>query len=845
MQATQSSKLQSGITDMAIRAQERRARRLLLQGNLDTAMAVYHEILELSPDYANAHFQLGLCYRQRRQWSEAAAALQQAHILGDDRAEPLLSEMRATAPNLVPAPPTDDVEDDASPAVVVGGQVMTLTQVPADAAGVLTEQPPEPPIDMAPPEVEVGHAPPGTHTVSEPRAVYVARNTPLEARDAAEEAAQRPILCPPLDDVFALGGPLAASLGARYRPRPGQVQMASLIRDALQGRQHAVIEAGTGIGKSFAYLIPVLWSGAPAVVSTSNKGLMNQLWEKDIPRLQQIAPRKTKAALLKGRGNYVCRRQLERLQTQVGHPDQDKDMKLIRDGLAREPSGDMERMGLPPALAARLRATSRECKGRRCPHFDTCFYEQAKREAAKADVVVTNHAMLCHNALLFDNHILPVRPALIIDEAHQLTHYAIDALTQALEHDQFWGLLNSGAVRGAVENPTRLQEAQVAYQDLFRAVARLRPGAGRAGHRPTRWALTGELQPALALSDALRALESVLSHAPGIDEAEQESTVMQVEELALTADALAVPEPDSHIRLCELTETASPERPDAYEVTYRPLEVSAVLRRMLFDAWPRVICTSATLGVGKDLGWYRRQVGLVRSNGDRPVISETLGSPFDYDRQMLLYTPRSLTPVYNEKRQAFAKSYVEQLTDEVARLLEASRGRALVLCTSRARMRQLYDTLAPALRGRYPCYLQGEMSQPKLVRNFKRDGNAILFATRGFWEGLDIPGDALAMVILDKIPFVPFNDPVIQKQDAQIRARGGNPFYDLQLASAILSLRQGAGRLIRSEDDRGVIALLDARVLRKRYGRQIIRSLPEGCHTTDFEDVVAFLRDKD
>ncbi|MBN1248690.1 MAG: ATP-dependent DNA helicase, partial [Anaerolineae bacterium] len=340
----------------------------------------------------------------------------------------------------------------------------------------------------------------------------------------------------------------------------------------------------------------------------------------------------------------------------------------------------------------------------------------------------------------------------------------------------------------------------------------------------------------------------MLSRASGLDEADQENAMMQLEELAQTTGALAVPEPDTHIRICELTESSSEESHEAYLASYRPLEVAGTLRRMLFDTWPRVICTSATLSVANDLGWYRRQVGLFDAppvpdnGGPTPVISEMLDSPFDYPRQVLLYTPQRLTPVYNPQRQAFAKDYVQQLTEEVQRLLETSRGRALVLCTSRARMHQLYDTLAMVLRDRYPCYLQGELSQPELVKRFKRDGNAVLFATRGFWEGLDIPGDALALVILDKIPFVPYDDPVIRKQEAQIRARGGNPFYDLQLGTAILNLRQGAGRLIRSETDRGVIALLDARVLRKAYGRQIIRSLPEGCHTTNFDDVAAFLR---
>lgn len=671
----------------------------------------------------------------------------------------------------------------------------------------------------------------------------VAIHAPGHPADNEERAeVTRPIICRPIDDVFALGGPLAASLGHRYCPRPGQVKMANYIRDALQGHRHAVIEAGTGIGKSFAYLIPVLWSGTPAIVSTSNKGLMNQLWEKDIPRLQQIAPRPVKATLLKGRSNYLCQLRLDKLRQRIGRPERQLGLALIHQGLERIPGGDMERMGLPPSLTAQLTVSNRECKGRRCPRFENCLYEKAKHEALEADLVVTNHAMLCHNTLLAENRILPVRPVLIIDEAHQLTRYAIDALTMALERELFWGFINGPAVRSAVDDPNLLLDVRAAYDSFFRTAERQRPRVGRSGHRPTRWELTGEIQSGLALGDALAQLQRVLSHAPNLDEADQESALLQVEELVTTVHALARPEPETHIRLCEIEREGSNGSQESYHALYRPLGVESPLRRLLFEAWPRVICTSASLGISQDLGWFKRQVGLFETEAGRPVISEALRSPFDYANQMMLYTPRALTPVYNEKTQAFASDYVDQLTAEVRRLLEASQGRALVLCTSRARMRQLHDTLAPGLQQRYPCYLQGEHAQPELVTRFRADGNAILFATRGFWEGLDIPGDTLALVILDKIPFVPYDDPVIRRQEARIRARGGNTFYEVQLASAILNLRQGAGRLIRSETDRGVIALLDARVLSRSYGRRIIRSLPEGCHTTDFGEVEAFLK---
>lgn len=818
--------LNANVTEIAVRAQERRAFKLLLQGDLDGAISVYREILRLDPDCANAHYQLGLCYRQRHQWDEAARALMRAHELGEPRARALLAAMQvplAPQPHAVSEAPTD-----TEPAVVVGGHILTQTNSPTPKS-----LPPEP-----------------TSHIKESESVYAVRERRQGDGSDRNDVTTQPIICPPVRSIFAPGGPLAALLGDRYRAREGQTQMADLVRDALQGRRHAVLEAGTGIGKSFAYLIPVLWSGAQAVVSTSNKGLMNQLWEKDIPKLQQLAPRPAKAALLKGRSNYLCRLRLDRLQQQVGAPNQTAMLKLVKKGLEAAPSGDVEMMGLPPEVTARLTVGGHECQGRRCPRFDECFHEAARREAAAADLVVTNHALLCYNTLLAENRIFSVRPVLIIDEAHQLPRYATEALTMALGQDLFWSLLNNPAVREGISDSDLLVEARSGYDDFFGAMERLRPGRPGSYRRPPRWALEGELQAGLRLWDTLNRIQRAIINAPQTDDGDCEAAVMQVEEIAATVRALALPEPETHIRLCEVADEPLVDTKGTFQALYRPLEVADPLRRMLFDVWPRVICTSATLSVSNDLGWFKRQIGL-SSNGEEPVTSEGEGSsvlsnaipgPFDYRRQMLLYTPRTLMPIYDERAQSFANNYVRQLTEEVGRLIETSRGRALVLCTSRQRMIQLYDTLAPVLRAQYPCYLQGDYPQPDLVSRFQKDGNAVLFATRGFWEGLDIPGDALVLVILDKIPFIPHDDPVIRRQEAQIRARGGNPFYELQLGSAILNLRQGAGRLIRSETDRGVIALLDGRVLHKRYGQRIIRSLPEGCHTTKFANVAAFLR---
>lgn len=698
-----------------------------------------------------------------------------------------------------------------------------LFKTAPDTPPVAASAPPEPPPSIAtplpPPAVILPPSPEG-----------------LVAAEAAVEL-RRPIVCPPLDAVFAPGGPVANLLGSRYRPRAGQVHMAALIRDVLQMGQHAILEAGTGIGKSFAYLIPILWTGAPAIVSTSNKALMNQLWDKDIPQLRKIAPRPFKAALLKGRSNYVCALRLEDFRKQYWLPGFDDDQALLEAALQAEPSGDCERMNLPLSLTTRLTVSSRDCEGQKCAQFKHCFYERAKREAVSADLVVTNHALLCYNVLLMDNQLLPVRPVLVIDEAHQLVSYAINALTLRLEHELFWNVVNHKRTREAAEETDLLETAREGYDDFFRTVARQRPSSWAEDEDVSKWALQGEIQEGLALWNTLKQVHDVLQRQTQRDEdGELDVLVNQSAELVVTLEALARPEPADHIRFCELDLTLSDAEPRAYHAQRSPLEVADVLAHTLFKLWPRVICTSATLGINHNLAWFQRQVGAVETESE--VVTAMLRSPFDYAQQMLLYTPPGLEPVYGKKE----PEYATRLADAVQQLVETSRGRALVLCTSRRRMLELYQRLSPVLSAHYPCYCQGELPQPEIIAQFKAAGNAVIFATRSFWEGIDIPGDALALVILDKIPFLPLRDPVVQRHDALIQRRGGNPFQELQLGSAILALRQGAGRLIRAETDRGVIALLDSRVLAKRYGRQIIHSLPEGCHTTRFEAVEAFFR---
>jgi ATP-dependent DNA helicase DinG len=675
--------------------------------------------------------------------------------------------------------------------------------------------PPEPPPDprWAEPARPPAAAPP---SIDEPG------NT-AEGQDL-----DKPIDCPPVAEIFQAGGQVAQLLGERYRPRRGQIAMAELVRQALNQRRHAVVEAGTGIGKSFAYLAPVIWSGAKAVVSTSNKALMSQLWRQDLPDLQRIAPRPFSVALLKGRSNYLCNLRVEELLRQrqlVGIAD---DVERVERGLAAVPSGDTEEMGLPFPLRQRLTVSHREWGGRKCAFFDECFYEQAKLAAAAADIIVTNHALLCYSTLRSENKILPVRPVLIVDEAHELPRYAITALSEGLEYETLAALANHTVTQEVV--PAQLRQAAMEHNGQFFASLLER----RPQRWSERWDLQGEIQEGIRLGHALDELLRKLSqHKPGGgDEGAMDALLRYAVEMVFTVRALAQPEPETYIRYCEMDSGANRREQDRLSAIYRPLDVAEPLNTGLFGVWPRIISTSATLSVADDLGWFRRQVG---APDGAAVLARRIPSPFNYREQVLIYTPRGVEPAYEQGEEV----YLRWLTGEVRRLVQASRGRAFVLCTSRRRMEQLYDALEAELP--WPCYFQGGgLLRQELLEQFKADGNAVLFGTRSFWEGVDVPGDALSLVILDKIPFVPHTDPVHQREEQLVRSRGGNPFEELQLARAILTLRQGAGRLVRSETDRGVIALLDARIHTKQYGRRILAALPPGRQVARIEEVEAF-----
>jgi len=635
--------------------------------------------------------------------------------------------------------------------------------------------------------------------------------------------------------VFAPDGPVAHLLGDAYRPRRGQALMARLVRRALDTDRHALIEAGTGSGKSFAYLIPLIWNGRRAFVSTANKTLQNQLWEKDLPALQRIAPRPFTAALLKGRGNYVCPVKLRELNQQLLLPGMGISAGKLRERLKAFPSGDVEELRLFGELRDALTVGRNDCLGPRCPMVSQCYYELARIRAEEADVVVLNHALLAFNMVL-DGQIVEPRDVIVVDEAQDFVHYVIGALRLSLEYDHVPAFVNDTVVTRNADDRLRGQTMQ-ANNELFTHLAQ---SGGQNGER--RWAAPPELPLAGKLAGHVNKIgKQLLKRFPPMSGAGQrdeenvrhQMTIEWASQLADELLSLSRPVPEDAVRYCE--NGRGRVEPARVVLCQEPVEVADFLQGALWKAAKTVVCTSATLTVNRRFNYFRRQTGAPRDG----AIERLIASPFDYPGQALLYTPHGLYPQYGDGEEA----YVQKLASEVERLVRASRGRAFVLCTSIRRMEQLFDMLASRLP--FACYRQGTASREELLDLFRNDADgAVLFATKSFWEGVDVPGQALSLVIIDKLPFAPYRDPVVQHREQRIRESGGNPFMAYMLPEAILALKQGVGRLIRAETDRGVMAILDSRVNTKRYGPQVIASLPRARRTLRFEDVVTFFAEE-
>ncbi len=629
---------------------------------------------------------------------------------------------------------------------------------------------------------------------------------------------------------FEHGGVLSRTLPG-YEERPAQVTMAQRVADALESGDHLIAEATTGTGKGIAYLIPIIRSGRVALISTANKALQEQLFYKDIPFVQKhVAP--FEAALVKGMGNYLC---LDRFTEEESFQQLTGDLAfkamVERMGDFNEWNGDLDLLDIPlrTELRGRIAGDSDQCAWRNCPHFHDCYIREMRERARQAQVIVVNHTLLLLDAAM-EGFLLPERDVIVIDEAHHLEEEATRAFTVTVAPGRVQSLLAQQRLR-ANADPLVVQEALAAHQRAWDALARVaRPDAKGRQH------LSEPLEEGLALASAIDDLATSLQRnrpitVEGKEEQLYEKLVKRTRSLAKDARIVfGVKAPDE--RVYYLEKVSGRRREAQLAASAAPLSVADLLREKLFDRIP-TIATSATLAVNNRFTFFRERVGLPKS----PEI--VLPHTFDYRTHALLYVPRlRQEPAFG----AASGPYLDELAREMAALVEASEGRAFLLFSSFSALEGVLARIEEQLRDdNYTVLVQGrDLNRIALLQDFKRSPRAVLFGLKSFWEGVDVQGEALSLVVIDKLPFDPPDDPVHEARVAKMKEAGVNWFGEYVLPQAILRLKQGIGRLLRTRDDRGVMAILDKRLYTKSYGREVLAALPPARRTTEIEDVRAF-----
>ncbi|MEY3789272.1 MAG: hypothetical protein RLZ09_108 [Pseudomonadota bacterium] len=639
-----------------------------------------------------------------------------------------------------------------------------------------------------------------------------------------------------INDLFSAAGTLAKGIEG-FRPRQSQTDMARAVADAIQSRSTLLAEAGTGTGKTFAYLVPALLWGGKVIISTGTKNLQDQLFLRDIPIVRQAMNAPVTVALLKGRANYLCHFHLERTQ-QNGRLTSRDDVGYLRD-IARfiktTSSGDKAELSRVPenALIWNLVTSTRDnCLGAECTYYQDCFVMKARKEAQQADVVVVNHHLFFADVALKDTgvaELLPTANTVIFDEAHQLPDTATLFFGDTVSTSQVMELCRDVLAEGlthardGADWGTVVSTVEKAARDLRLTF----PSEG------TRLALEQIAQsspffPALEhLKSMLKQLAEVLS-----SQAERAETIEQCR--VRTIEITAQLEAWNHVGLVD-EHAAKVLWVEAFSQTLQlhqtPLSIAPIFSKQR-EGPPRAwIFTSATLAVKNDFSHYTDQLGL----SDEPAKSWP--SPFDYANQALLYVPAHLPPPNSP-------GYTDAVVDAALPVIEAAGGRAFVLCTTLRAVKRVAERLREIFEQKkynWPLLVQGELGRTELLSQFRASGNAVLVGSQSFWEGVDVRGDALSVVIIDKLPFAPPDDPVLAARIAEMEKRGLNGFMNHQLPEAIINLKQGAGRLIRDENDRGVLMICDSRLISKPYGRRIWQSLPPFRRTREIGTVQEFL----
>ncbi len=627
---------------------------------------------------------------------------------------------------------------------------------------------------------------------------------------------------------FSRGGTLA-QWHPNYEFRPGQVEMAEAVEAALADKRHLIVEAGTGTGKTLAYLVPALISGKRIVVSTGTKNLQEQLFFKDVPFLQKHFPRPLKVCYMKGRGNYACRQKIYDAEKEpvLSGLEEVADFEIIRQWEKTTEFGDRaEIKTLPEASTAwaKMDARSELCTGQKCPNFERCFITLMHQRAAESDIVIVNHHLFFADLALRDENyeggILPEYHAVVFDEAHEIEDVAGQYFGVSVSNYRFQELRRDLGVVGRMKKfgtpeldriLERFEQAANAFFLLFGESERRASFVGREAFRADNQE---------AYTDVLGALELIASHLKLVKSPPEEIQPLFRRTLELGEGLRFILESDDE-RYVFWVE----KRGRGCFLQATPIEVSDLLAERLFNKVETVVLTSATLAVADGFDYIQSRLGLASA---RALV---VPGHFDYQKQALLYVPQKLPDPRNP-------AYTRAAAEEVVRILDLSRGRAFVLFTSYQQMRLVHDHVSMEIE--YPTLLQGTGPRSALLDEFRTTPNCVLFATSSFWQGVDVPGEQLSCVIIDKLPFAVPSDPVVSARIASIRGAGGNPFYDYQIPQAAIALKQGFGRLIRSRGDRGVLVLLDSRITSQRYGQVFFDSLPDYRFTTRLEDVRKF-----
>jgi ATP-dependent DNA helicase DinG len=653
--------------------------------------------------------------------------------------------------------------------------------------------------------------------------------------------------------VFAPDGPLAATIGD-FEPRAGQIEMAEHVARAFENGGVCLAEAGTGTGKTLAYLVPAILSRKRVLVSTGTKNLQEQIYFKDVPALQRALPVPFTATCLKGRANYLCLHRLDQLNDGIGPASHDVFLPMIREWSVRTETGDRAELeDLPEDLPFwnDVSATAETCLGTECPRYDDCFVTRVRQRAAASDVVIVNHHLLCADAAVRKNafgEVIPACTHAIVDEAHQLedvatqyfgfsiSNYRIEDLARDVERTARSGAVADRKDRGSVEKAvdTLRDHARAFFSDLacaHRTEARPR---NEERLRATDSSLAGAREAAADVSGALDLLESTLALlAVGTIRGREGQEGREGQNGAEDLQSLARRARELRDELRFLMRGGDPEY--VYFVEFRgkgiflrasPIDVSAIVRELLLDKMRTTVLTSATLTVEGSFEYIRERLGIAGADEVR------LQSEFDFEKQAILYLPPRMP---DPRSPDFALAAARQVIE----ILKRTRGRAFVLFTSYASLGAVQALAEMALD--YPILVQGTAPRSQLLRQFRETPHSVLFGTSSFWQGVDVVGEALSCVIIDKLPFVSPADPVTAARIDAVRARGGEPFDDYQVPLAVLMLQQGLGRLIRHRRDRGVLAVLDPRLRTKGYGRRFLRSLPPAPVVHELGAVEGFL----